>query len=62
MQVHMTNPISSTHASNAQQTQQPSRPTQAAQQTQKTTLPQDTVALKSTGKSTGDADRDGDSK
>jgi len=58
----MTNPISSTHASNAQQTSEPARPAQAAQQTQKTTLPQDTVNLKSTGQSAGDADRDGDSK
>jgi hypothetical protein len=58
----MTTPISATHASHAQQTQQSSRPTQAAPQTQKATLPQDTVNLKSTGNSAGDADRDGDSK
>jgi len=58
----MTNPISSTHASHAQQAQQSSRPTQATPQAQKATLPQDTVNLKSTGKSAGDADHDGDSK
>jgi hypothetical protein len=54
----MTNPISSSHVSHTEQASQPARP-QPSHPTDKSTLPQDTVTLKSTG---GDADHDGDSK
>jgi hypothetical protein len=55
----MTNPISSSHAGSTQQLTQSSGTAQPARQPQKsTTLPQDTVTLKSAG----DVDHDGDSK
>jgi hypothetical protein len=55
----MINSVSSTHASQAPQAAQAAPKTQAQPQPQKSSsLPQDTVSLKSTG----DVDHDGDSK
>jgi hypothetical protein len=52
----MTNPISSSHSSHAEQTSRPTRtPTP---QSKPNSTPQDTVTLKSTG----DVDHDGDGK
>jgi len=52
----MINPVSSSHASTANQTSQPALPKAQTQPTG--SLPQDTVSLKSTG----DVNHDGDSK
>jgi hypothetical protein len=52
----MINPVSTPHASNSNQASQPALP--KAQPQQKSSLPQDTVNLKSTS----DVNHDGDSK
>jgi hypothetical protein len=54
----MLNPVSSAHASQTSETAKSAAPKPQTAQPQKSTLPSDTVTLKSTG----DADHDGDSK
>jgi hypothetical protein len=56
--LHMLNPVSSAHASQASETAKSAAPNTQTAQPQKSTLPSDKVTLKSTG----DANHDGDSK
>jgi hypothetical protein len=56
--LHMLNPVSSAHASQTSETAKSAALKPQTAQPQKSTLPSDTVTLKSTG----DADHDGDSK